>query len=206
MVWRWEGEPFGNSLPNEDVDGDGQKLSFNLRFPGQYYDQETGRFYNFYRDYNPATGRYVQSDPIGLNGGPNTFAYVEGNPISGTDPLGLYTNLDRIEGGIGGGAGSAVITGAVISTAWGRICSDAKDLADWAGRGWDALYSKARDGAASSSGREARAASGAPDPEDRDYKRPNEKLEKGDRLDLDRFSKRVKVDGEVRFEDPKSGY
>ncbi|WP_407951188.1 RHS repeat domain-containing protein [Parachitinimonas caeni] len=69
VVWRWEGEPFGNSLPNEDVDGDGQKVSFNLRFPGQYHDSETGRFYNYFRDYNPATGRYVQSDPIGLAGG-----------------------------------------------------------------------------------------------------------------------------------------
>ncbi|MDK2125926.1 RHS repeat domain-containing protein [Parachitinimonas caeni] len=89
VVWRWEGEPFGNSPPNEDVDGDGKRLTFNLRFPGQYFDAETGRHYNYFRDYNPATGRYVQSDPIGLAGGMNTFGYVGGDPLTFSDPQGL---------------------------------------------------------------------------------------------------------------------
>jgi len=64
------------------------KLSYNLRFPGQYYDAETGKHYNFNRDYDPVTGRYVQSDPIGLDGGMNGYAYVENNSIRNIDSLG----------------------------------------------------------------------------------------------------------------------
>ena len=61
----------------------------NLRFPGQYYDQETGLHYNFFRDYDPSTGRYVESDPIGLDGGLNTYVYIDNQPLSYIDPLGL---------------------------------------------------------------------------------------------------------------------
>ena len=90
VIWRWDSAPFGDTLPNEDPDGDGQALRFNLRFPGQYFDVETGLHYNYFRDYDPTTGRYVQSDPIGLVGGINTFAYVDGNPLSYLDPDGLF--------------------------------------------------------------------------------------------------------------------
>jgi RHS repeat-associated protein len=60
-----------------------------LRFPGQYFDAETGLHYNYFRDYEPSTGRYIESDPIGLSGGLNTYTYVLNNPLSYIDPYGL---------------------------------------------------------------------------------------------------------------------
>jgi RHS repeat-associated protein len=68
VLWTWESEAFGNSLPDQNPSGLGAFV-FNLRFPGQYYDVETGLFYNYFRDYDPGTGRYIESDPIGLAGG-----------------------------------------------------------------------------------------------------------------------------------------
>lgn len=84
VVWRWDSDPFGTTPPNENPSGLGA-FSYNLRFPGQYYDQETGLHYNYFRDYDPSTGRYVQSDPIGLDGGINTYAYVESDPLAFID-------------------------------------------------------------------------------------------------------------------------
>ncbi len=90
-VWRWDesGEGFGTGLPNTDPDGNGTQFVFDLRYPGQRYDQASGLYYNYFRDYDPATGRYVQSDPIGLNGGISTYGYASGNPLSSVDPYGL---------------------------------------------------------------------------------------------------------------------
>ena len=92
VVWRWESDPFGIATPDEDPDGDGTQVTYNLRFPGQYYDQETGRHYNYFRDYDPRTGRYVESDPIGLEGGLNTYAYVDSSPLMWIDQKGLLGN------------------------------------------------------------------------------------------------------------------
>ncbi len=88
-VWRWDGEAFGNTPPQAEVTGAGQFV-FNLRFPGQYYDSESGLNQNNYRDYDPTTGRYVESDPLGFGGGQiSTYGYVKGNPLSHIDPWGL---------------------------------------------------------------------------------------------------------------------
>lgn len=85
VVWQAEYDEFGKA--NILV----EQVEFNQRFPGQYYDKETGLHYNYYRDYDPSLGRYVQSDPIGLGGGINTYGYVLQNPLMYSDPSGLVT-------------------------------------------------------------------------------------------------------------------
>jgi RHS repeat-associated protein len=93
IVWRWDSDAFGSTLPNEDADGDGVKITSNLRFPGQYYDRETGLHYNWHRYYDPTMGQYIQADPIGLEAGENLYIYVLGNPLIYADPSGLDVNI-----------------------------------------------------------------------------------------------------------------
>jgi RHS repeat-associated protein len=96
-IWRWDenSEGFGDTAPNTDPDADGTQVVFDLRFSGQRYDQASGLYYNGYRDFEPATGRYTQSDPIGLVGGISTYMYVGGNSLTNIDPSGLYTVITR---------------------------------------------------------------------------------------------------------------
>ena len=89
VVWTAQYDPFGKATVNEDSDNDGNRVTLNVRFPGQYYDQETGLHYNYFRYYDPKLGRYITSDPIGLDGGLNTYGYALGNPIRYVDPDGL---------------------------------------------------------------------------------------------------------------------
>lgn len=91
----------GNGAPEEDPDGNGALLAFYHRFPGQYYDTETGLHYNYFRDYDPAVGRYVESDPIGLAGGISTDAHVSRSPFgrfrvygTGVNPKGDFGSAD----------------------------------------------------------------------------------------------------------------
>jgi RHS repeat-associated protein len=83
VVWDHLTRPFGETYSLLGV------FENNRRFPGQYFDSETELHYNYFRDYDPALGRYVQSDPIGLRGGLNTYGYVSGNPEKFSDKYGL---------------------------------------------------------------------------------------------------------------------
>jgi RHS repeat-associated protein len=82
VVWEASYQTFGEAQVETAL------IDNNLRFPGQYFDSETGLHYNYLRDYDPATGRYLQFDPIGLGGGLNGYAYVESNPVNLSDPTG----------------------------------------------------------------------------------------------------------------------
>lgn len=84
VVWQGEYSPFGEV--SESVNA----VTQNLRFPGQYFDRETELHYNYFRTYNSTTGRYIESDPIGLIAGPNTYSYGSNSPILNIDLLGLF--------------------------------------------------------------------------------------------------------------------
>ena len=122
MVWRWDqADPFGVAAPNENPSSLGA-FTYNLRFPGQVYDAETGKHYNVNRDYDPAGGRYIQSDPIGLNGGqPSTYAYVNGDPLGSIDPNGLQAQgASVVCGPYFWACAGAMTIGTVVSTPGGR--------------------------------------------------------------------------------------
>lgn len=94
IVWRWENmHAFGANFPDEDPDSNGQLFEYHPRFPGQYFDKETGLHYNYFRYYEPETGRYISPDPIGLMGGMNVWGYVGQNPLDYIDHLGLFRIL-----------------------------------------------------------------------------------------------------------------
>ncbi len=83
VVWAADYKPFGEATITVGT------ITNNLRFPGQYYDTETGLNYNLNRDYNQVIGRYIEADPIGINGGLNLYLYAAGNPIVNQDDDGL---------------------------------------------------------------------------------------------------------------------
>ena len=87
-------DPWGNAILLAG------SAELSLGYPGQWHDQEAGLYQNWHRDYDPTLGRYIQTDPIGLAGGTNLYAYVDGNPVNAVDPTGEF--------GVPGAAGGAV--------------------------------------------------------------------------------------------------
>ena len=109
VAWQWAYSAFGEEKPttaktrfaNAELNQSFgtsvvPAVTFNLRYPGQYYDQESNLHYNYHRSYSATVGRYTQADPIGLDGGWNRFGYVGQNPLSFTDPLGLSWSCTTI--------------------------------------------------------------------------------------------------------------
>jgi RHS repeat-associated protein len=139
VVWQAHHDPFGRASVTA------QAVVNNLRFPGQYFDAETGVHYNYFRDYDPSLGRYIQSDPIGLAGGINTYAYVDSNPVSFYDSSGQGKTgaavggtiggvVGRIAGGIFGGTGGAA-GGTLVAPGVGTVGGGAIGAAEGAAAG-----------------------------------------------------------------------
>jgi RHS repeat-associated protein len=113
LMWRWDPDTYGSMPANNNPAGLGA-FTYNLRFPGQYYLPETGLYYNYFRDYDPQTGRYIESDPIGLRGGSySTYAYVGGNPLSYRDPSGK-SPVGIVVGLLLGGAYNVLVNAGTI--------------------------------------------------------------------------------------------
>jgi RHS repeat-associated protein len=101
----------------------GPEVTYNLRFPGQFFDSQAGLHQNYFRDYDPAVGRYVESDPIGLTAGVNTYVYVGADPMDWFDPDGLDETR-------------------VTNTSGGRSMWDGPTNGNWGGKCWSGgLYS-----------------------------------------------------------------
>jgi RHS repeat-associated protein len=107
VIWQWayQGNPFGEQQPTSTT---GYVL--NLRYPGQYYDAESGFVHNGFRDYDPPSGRFVQSDPSGFNGGISLYVYGLNNPLMYVDPSGLQSTaqcLNPVNAAVCAAAGMA---------------------------------------------------------------------------------------------------
>jgi RHS repeat-associated protein len=117
LLWRWDSDPFGFKFGSGDYTaaqsdplGLGVYAVYNLRFPGQLRGPEVDTFYNWFRDYDPLSGRYSQSDPIGLQGGTySTYQYTSGNPISRFDRRGLCSNPEADEANALASLGPAIL-------------------------------------------------------------------------------------------------
>jgi RHS repeat-associated protein len=127
VVWSWDPDGFGAIQPQAGLTN---PATINLRFPGQYYDSQSGLYYNHNRYYNPELGRYMEPDPTGLDSGLNPYAYTNNNPVNAVDPSGLMQvlhqcNGDCEDGGAGGDYG------------FGGFVSDSRDSEDYGFGGFD---------------------------------------------------------------------
>ncbi|MDP3608524.1 MAG: RHS repeat-associated core domain-containing protein [Methylophilus sp.] len=89
VIWQAEYDAWGILIQINHQEQSSQ-FNMNLRLPGQWQDQATGLYYNYQRDYNPDTGRYLTPDPLGFPDGADPYAYVNNDPLNKLDPLGLY--------------------------------------------------------------------------------------------------------------------
>ena len=153
QMWTWFSDPFGTTAANTSPQGATAFVSLE-RFPGQLDTVGIANIIqNWNRDYDPLTAKYIESDPISLKGGVNTYAYGRGNPVSFRDPLGLWTvqvgltinlqlgfiNLNGTSGlvidsngniggynmgGVGGGAGANAFGGINVGISNGDCIQD----------------------------------------------------------------------------------
>ena len=114
VTWRSQNSAFDRTVVVDSIGG------LPLGLPGQYHDVETGNWHNHFRTYNPRTGRYLESDPIGLAGGLNTYSYASNNPVNRVDPLGLCTSpCPTVDGGDMGTTGE--FKTALIQPGWKTV-------------------------------------------------------------------------------------
>jgi len=139
VVWQADYTAFGKATITTGT------ITNNLRYPGQYYDAETGLHYNWNRYYDPEVGRYLSVDPVGLRGGMNLYRYVSNNPVISIDPLGLYLTPNQqiiisivsgvgaaVGGIIGGGPVGSAVGGSIVASVATEImpCSTWQDVAN----------------------------------------------------------------------------
>ncbi|WP_277345030.1 RHS repeat domain-containing protein, partial [Metapseudomonas otitidis] len=124
LVWSWQSDAFGIGQPKTH----GSTIDVILRFPGQIADAHSGLYYNYFRDYDPETGRYVESDPIGLDGGLNTYGYVEANPLVYIDPTGENSIVGGAAAGAAVGVGAASLLCAISPNH--PSCEAMRDIAE----------------------------------------------------------------------------
>jgi RHS repeat-associated protein len=129
-VWRHDNtEPFNDSIPDENPSGLGI-FEFDLGFPGQRRDRETGLWYNDQRDgYDAARGQYTQPEPVGLAGDINLYRYARSNPLTIIDPNGRNPVGGAAVGGMIGGPPGAVV-GALVGLGLGMMIANAVSSSD----------------------------------------------------------------------------
>jgi RHS repeat-associated protein len=141
VIYRWDSDPFGYGYPNENPGGGSVWIAYSLRFPGQVYEPNFGTYYNWHRDYDSTSGRYIQSDPLGLAGGSNsTYGYADGDPVTNQDPTGQFVfpaPAVPVATGTIAAPIAAVAAAGIAGYAFGTAIYDAsstqiQDAIDWA--------------------------------------------------------------------------